>query len=125
MFRVLNIVMALVFAASALVQLNDPDPVQWFLIYAAGALICAMSAAKASQGWQAPALVGLAALVWGVWIMTHMHASFAWGQIADKMKADTPAIEESRETLGLFLLASWMLVIAARRRGEHVRGGAR
>ena len=57
---------------------------QWFLIYAAGALICAMSAAKASQGWQAPALVGLAALVWGVWIMTHMHASFAWGQITDK-----------------------------------------
>ena len=123
MFRVLNIVMALLFTISALVQLNDPDPVQWFLIYAAGALICAMSAAKASHGWQAPALVGLAALVWGVWILTHMHTAFAWGQIADKMKAETPAIEESREALGLFLLASWMFVIAARRRGEQVRAG--
>ena len=121
MFRVLNIVMALLFTASALLQLNDPDPVQWFLIYAAGALICAMSAAKASQGWQAPALVGVAAIVWGLWIMFHMHAAFAWANLADKMKADTPAIEESRETLGLFLLATWMFVIAARRRGEQMR----
>ena len=118
MFRVLNILMALVFALSAIVQLNDPDPVQWFLIYAAGALICAMSAAKASHGWQAPALIGLAALVWGVWIMVHLQTGMAWGQMAEKMKAETPAIEESRETLGLFLLATWMFVIAARRRGE-------
>ena len=121
MFRVLNILMALVFALSAFVQLNDPDPVQWFLIYAAGALICAMSAAKASHGWQAPALIGLAGLGWGVWIMLHLQAGFAWGQIAENMKAETPAIEESRETIGLFLLATWMFVIAARRRGEQTK----
>ncbi len=125
MFRVLNIMMALLFTLSAIVQLNDPDPVQWFLIYAAGALICAMSAAKASHGWQAPALIGLTALVWGVWIMVHLQTGFAWGHIAEKMKAETPAIEESRETLGLFLLATWMFVIAARRRGEVTAGGKR
>jgi len=124
-FRVLNLLMALVFALSALVQLNDPDPVQWFLIYAAGALICAMSAARASHGWQAPALIGLTGLVWGVWIMVHMHTGFAWGQIAQKMKAETPAIEESRETLGLFLLATWMFVIAARRRAEQTKAARR
>ena len=73
---------------------------------------------RRSQGWQAPALIGLTALVWGVWIMVHLQTGFAWGHIAEKMKAETPAIEESRETLGLFLLATWMFVIAARRRGE-------
>ena len=70
-------------------------------------------------------LIGLAALVWGVWIMVHLQTGFAWGQIAEKMKAETPAIEESRETLGLFLLATWMFVIAARRRGEVMAGAKR
>ena len=121
MFRILNIVMAVLFAVSAALQFNDPDPLPWFLIYAAGALIAGMSAMKSSSGWLAPALVGLTALVWGVWLLGHLTAGFAWGQLAETMKAETPSIEESRESLGLFVLATWMFLVAARRRGD--RGG--
>lgn len=115
MLRAMNIVMAVLFAISALLQLNDPDPAQWFLIYAAASLVCGMSAGKASAGWQAPALVGLAALVWAVWSFTHIEGGPAWTRLTESMKAETPQIEETRESLGLILVALWMGVVMATR----------
>jgi uncharacterized YccA/Bax inhibitor family protein len=118
-FRILNAVMAVVFAASAVLQYNDPDPLPWMLVYGAAAAVSAMGAVRAPKLWQAPAAVGLVALAWAVWILAHLQGGMAWDHIADKMKAGNPRIEESREALGLCIVATWMFVEAVRRRGSH------
>jgi hypothetical protein len=108
--------MAILFAISAVLQLNDPDPVQWFLIYAAAAVVAGCVALRRRLPSGIPVLVGLVAVIWSVWIMSHMHGTFEWRHLAEKMHADTPTIEESRESLGLLIIAVWMFVAAARRR---------
>jgi hypothetical protein len=116
MFRVVNLVMAILFAISAALQYNDPDPIQWFLIYAAAAVVSGMVALRRRFPSVLPIVVGLVAVVWSVWIMTHMHGGFAWHQLAEEMHASTPTIEESRESLGLLIVAVWMFVVALGRK---------
>ncbi len=118
MIRALDILMAIVFAISALLQYNDPDPWPWALIYAGAAVVSGMSAARASAGRIAPSLIAVIAGVWGVWVLTHIQGGIAWSQLAESMKAESPQIEESRETLGLFLTAAWMAFVAFRRGRE-------
>lgn len=40
LMRVLNYLMIVLFAYSAVVQLNDPDPLPWFLVYAGALAFC-------------------------------------------------------------------------------------
>jgi len=115
MTRALDVVMAVLFAVSAVLQFNDPDPWPWFLIYAGAAVVCALTVARKSRGRLAPLLVGIVAFAWAVWILFHLSGGIAWSQLAASMHADSPQIEESRETLGLFIVAAWMTFIAVRR----------
>jgi hypothetical protein len=116
MFRILSVLMAVLFAIGAGLQLGHPDATQWVLIYVAAALVSAMSAARASQGWVAPALIGLAALVWGVWILAHVTGGGAWGHLAQRIQAPAGRSEQPRQALGLLVIAVWMMVVAAARR---------
>jgi hypothetical protein len=120
MIRALDIAMAVVFAIGALLQWNDPDPWPWALIYTGAAVVSGMSGARASTGRIAPSVVAVAAVVWGVWVLLHIPGGMAWSQLAESMKAESPQIEESRETLGLFLIAAWMAFVVFRRgRAKH------
>jgi apolipoprotein N-acyltransferase len=121
MVRVLDVLMAVVFAASAVLQYNDPDPWPWILIYAAAAVVCALTAARRSRGQLAPVLVGLAAVLWAAWILARLPGGVDWPHLAESMKASNPRIEESREALGLLVVSGWMLFIAGRRRREAGR----
>lgn len=76
------LVFTLLFAASAAVQLNDPDPAEWIALYTAGALVSLASAFRRSP----PALqigVGLIAACWGAWLMPSVvrEAAFTWNEI--------------------------------------------
>jgi hypothetical protein len=42
--KIVNLVLAVMFLAFAFVQINDPDPVVWILIYGSMAVICIMAA---------------------------------------------------------------------------------
>lgn len=121
MIRALDLALAVVFAVSAVLQYNDPDPLPWILIYAAAAVVCALTAARRSQGLLAPVLVGLAALAWAAVILARLPGGVDWPHLAESMKAENPRIEESREALGLLVVSAWMLFIAARRRREGRR----
>ena len=121
MIRALDILMAIVFGISALLQWNDPDPWPWALIYGGAAVVSGMSAARASTGRLAPTMIAVVAVRWGIWVLTHISGGIAWSHVAESMKADSPQIEESRETLGLFLTAAWMGFIAYRRGGTARR----
>jgi hypothetical protein len=47
-----------------------------------------------------------------------MHGTPAFADLFKTMKAETPTIEESRETLGLLIVALWMAILAFRHRGH-------
>lgn len=73
MVRLLHVLGALCFVAFAAVQLNDPDPVRWTVIY----LLAAGNHGLASAGRGVrlfAVAVGAVALAWGVWITATLPA---------------------------------------------------
>lgn len=104
MKKLVHILLALVFLASAYVNLNDPDPLIWVLAYGATALLFAMAALgrtdRRISGWYALAL--------GVWMLTLLPGMIDWFRlgtpsITAEMQATEPHIEVVREFLGLLM----------------------
>ena len=118
-FRTVNAVMAVLFFVSVALQYNDPDPVQWMAIYGAAGLLAAWAAWGRRMSVGAPLLVAAIAIAWAAFIATHLHGHFAWHHLVESMHAGTPQIEESRESLGLGIVAAWMLVLAFAWRGRR------
>ena len=112
MLRIASGVMAVLFVICVALQYNDPDPVQWMAIYGAAAIVSTIHAWRGRVPVAIPLIVTVAAVVWGVYIATHIHGRFQWHHLAETMHAGTPQIEESRESLGLFIVAAWMIVVA-------------
>jgi hypothetical protein len=95
----------------ALLQLNDPDPLQWTLIYGASALV-AVTAARARPTGLAPWLLALVAAAWA--------ARLAW-RIPWPV-GDLFALEDGRELAGLVLVVAVMVSVgAAGRWSPHTR----
>lgn len=122
-FKVANMVMLVLFVVAAGLQYNDPDPLQWAAIYGLAAVACGLYAARRLP-WYFAASVGAAALVWAATFAPGVIGAASPGDLVQSMKADTPQIEESREALGLLIVAAWMAalaVIARRERRPHAR----
>lgn len=108
--RIINILLALVFAAFAALQFNDPDPIVWVLAYGSVAVLFALAvfgrADRRVSGWLCVALL--------VWMLTMLPGMMDWldsdmPSIVEEMKASTPHVEVVREFLGL-MIAVWALV---------------
>ena len=107
--KALNALFVLLFAFSALLQYNDPDPFVWIPIYLYGALLCWLAYQKKyNPVFYIPGLLlysGYAAYLFfeknGVlsWMRDHQAEN-----IVQTMKATRPWIEETREFFGLLLL---------------------
>jgi hypothetical protein len=119
-----NVVMVALFAASAALQYNDPDPLRWAMVYGLAAVACIAVWRRPALWWVA-GLVGLAALAWCLALAPHALPSFRAADLVRTMKAETPSIEESREILGLGLVVVWMGVLAATGRAALRRRGPR
>ena len=104
--------MGVLFFVCVALQYNDPDPVRWMALYGAAALVCFAHAWRGALHPVFPRIVAVVAGVWGAWIAIHIQGAFEWHQLAETMHAGTPQIEESRESLGLFIVAAWMVVVA-------------
>jgi hypothetical protein len=127
-FRVLCGVMAALFLFSVVVQVNDPDPVQWMAMYAASAVLSALAARRRpGYGWPWPALVGLVALGWGLFLWPGVREPGAFEHMADAWEMKDASIEQARETTALLVTAGWMaiLAIAARIRRAGPAASAR
>lgn len=98
---------AVVFLAIALIQLNDPDPLYWFAVYAAVAGV--MLAAAAGRLAPQFALVVLGAVVAGVLMAAPGFLDYLrsgdWASLGARMQDDRPYIESAREFLGLLIAA--------------------
>lgn len=104
--RVVNFLLAAMFMLFAFVQLNDPDPVIWILIYGSMAVFCILAMFEFY-----PQKVMIAVLiVFAVYSVTYFDGVMAWLQSENKAalfdevaKMETWYIEEAREFLGLLI----------------------
>jgi hypothetical protein len=105
--------LAVIFALFAAVQYNDPDPVQWMMIYGGVAVNAVLMSVNKPIKW----LMWVVLAVSGLWCASLAPHFFNWMKmgypsIVTTMKAEQPWVELVREFLGLFLsfLASgWLL----------------
>ena len=123
LFRVVNGVMALLFAVAVAVQYNDPDPVRWMALYGAAFVIALMAAVRGRGPIVAAAGVGAVALVWGLyWAVTSGTPLTLYEHMFDSWEMKNTSIEEAREASGLFIVAIWMAIVAAQSRKQALRG---
>src|SRR5258705_12743747 len=110
-FRRSSLVAALLFFFSAALQYNDPDPIQWMAIYVAAGVVSLLAARRGDRMvWYVPALIGFAALLWGLTIAP----ALAWNPMRhmfDSWEMKNVVIEENRESLGLFIVTAWMVIV--------------
>ncbi|WP_345274987.1 transmembrane 220 family protein [Litoribaculum gwangyangense] len=107
MKKFINILLFVLFALFAVFQLNDPDPLHWFLIYGCVALISFIAIFK-----KLPKPLILV-VVLGILIYSEFYVQyfFEWLQIENKSEVfgemiyEKPYLEGTREFLGLVLAA--------------------
>lgn len=104
--RVVNFLLAAMFLVFAFVQINDPDPVIWILIYGSMAIVCIMAI---FDFYLKKFLIGLLA-VFLVYSFFYVPGVLEWLQQDNKLalfdevaKMEHLYIEESREFLGLLI----------------------
>ncbi len=109
--RLLSAGFALVYGLSAVVQLNDPDPVRWFTVYAVAAGVAVAHAAGVTLPRWVPASILGASVLWGVALLA---TTSDVGAPMDHGPGGVLAYEVVRELLGLGLIAVWMGALTAR-----------
>jgi hypothetical protein len=112
--KVLDALMAALFALAAVVQFNDPDPVRWAVLYGLSCLLSLGPLFGRRVPPLACAAVGGAALAWGLWWMAAGPGTGAYARMFDAWEMRSMAIEEAREASGLLLVAAWMAAVGAR-----------
>jgi hypothetical protein len=111
--------MALLLLSFAAVQYNDPDPARWMAIYGAGALVSALAAFRPRAAWLPAAAVAAVALAWAVyWCSGVIGRHVDMAEVFAVTRMIDASVEETRETLGLLIVAAWMAVVAVRGRGS-------
>ncbi len=95
--------------AAAWVQLNDPDPVVWVLIYGLAAAVSAMAALGRAPGVLAGVL-GLLSLAWVLNLAPGLRP-VSWAELSTEAPMIGDHVELARETGGLLLVALAMLAV--------------
>jgi hypothetical protein len=106
MMKILGYLLTIMFLGFSAVQINDPDPVVWILIYGSMAAVCVMAAFKYYLTW----LMIVQAIVYIGYAYTLFPSLRIWINSSDRMmlfddfaKMQNLYIEESREFLGLMI----------------------
>ena len=106
-----NLLFAVIFIASAYLQLNDADPLLWVAIYLSGAILCTLSIFY--KGNDLLFKIALFAyLFYAVILLFAPNGVWTWfneydaENIAQSMKVTRPWIENTREFFGLLILAA-------------------
>lgn len=117
--KIVNLLLAVMFLLFAFVQINDPDPVVWILIYGAMAVVCVMAAFGYYYSW---VLIGLI-VIYAAYSLIDLNSILEWLKSDDKaMLFDNVAkmqnlyIEESREFLGLCICIGVLIMHLVRAR---------
>jgi hypothetical protein len=118
--RILNFILALMFLGFAFVQINDPDPVLWILIYGAMATVAMMAI---FQYYPRKFLVAILVLylAYGIFTLIYHPGVLEWLKSENKSdifddvkKMENLYIEESREFLGLMICIGVLIFYVVR-----------
>ncbi|MDX2033179.1 MAG: transmembrane 220 family protein [Blastocatellia bacterium] len=108
--KILNAIMVAAFLFSVIVQINDPDPVAWMLIYGLAGAACGLALARRG-GWLVPAAVGAAALTWAMTLAPAVLGKVRFGELFEAFEMKDARVEVGREFGGLMIIAVWMAVL--------------
>ena len=112
LLRALNLLMALNFLFSVVVQYNDPDPKRWMTIYGSAFLVTLVALLWPTRlRWFYPALVFAVAVVWSLSIAPREIGRFTIPDLFRSWEMKSHVVEEAREMIGLAIVAVWMLVL--------------
>lgn len=105
------------FVLSAVLQYNDPDPLQWIAIYGLAAAVCVGYAFRKPIAIPAGAAL-LTSLIWAGYIYSQTRGQLHPEQMFNDFHMTQPYVEEAREIGGLLIVSAWMavLLVAERRR---------
>jgi hypothetical protein len=118
--RILNFILAVLFLLFAFVQINDPDPVIWILIYGAMAVLCIMAI---FNFYPIKFTIGLLVL-YVLYSIVYLPGVLEWLKqdnkallFDDVAKMQYPYVESAREFLGLLIciIVLVFFVVRARR----------
>src|SRR5688572_17646236 len=104
--KYLHILLAIMFMAFASLQVNDPDPVLWILIYGAMSVVCVMAIFEFySRKLMVLLAVGFLVYCFFLWpgVSEWLSQDNKSVLFDDVMKMDHLYIEEAREFLGLVI----------------------
>jgi amino acid transporter len=102
--RIASGFLAVLFAGAAVVQVNDPDPLLWMVIYGAGAVCSGLYAV----GIRAVRLSAVVSGACGLGALVLMICLVEAGTFLDETGTEmTGVVEEGREMMGLLIMAVW------------------
>jgi hypothetical protein len=111
-FPWLSYLMAALFAVSAVLQYNDPDPAPWMAIYGTGAIISALMPTQKPFAGLAM-IVGLGCSIWSLYLIHSTWGLIAVSDLTSKMSEKGGAVETGREAVGLAIEAVWLVGASA------------
>lgn len=104
--------MAVLYSVSVGLQVNDPDPARWMILYGAAAIAAGILPARRIMAVPA-ALVGLVATAWGAYLVSEVAGVLEVSDLWMKMSEKGGAVEVGREAGGLATVAVFLLPGAA------------
>ena len=112
-FRVASLLLAVLFAYAASIQLNDPDPGRWIAVYGIAALISLLAVFRPPRPI-VPWVLAVLALGWAATLVPGIYREAAF-----------TGTEEERELVGLVIVAAWMGAVGAAGRRIRTRRRSR
>ncbi len=123
--KIINFILALIFLLFAFVQINDPDPFLWILIYGNVAVLCVLAMFRLHYSYWIWATL----VFYSIYAVLLVSSAWHWLQSPDRSllfddiaKMQNIYIEETREFLGLMICISAMAFHLISRRNHKAVG---
>jgi len=111
-FPIISAAMTMLFALAVAVQVNDPDPGRWMMIYGVAGVLSAWVVARGAAPLLPAVFVGLVALVMALAVGRGVVGRVAFSEMFQSWEMESSTIEAARETTGLLIVAAWMTVLS-------------
>jgi uncharacterized membrane protein YeaQ/YmgE (transglycosylase-associated protein family) len=105
-------VLAVLFSLCVGLQVNDPDPIRWMLIYGAAALAAALLPAESKVWCIAGTVIGIVGAAWGAYLGSQVASKIGFSDLFLKMSEKGGAVEVGREAGGLVIIAVSLLSLS-------------
>lgn len=117
--KIVNLLLAVLFLVFAFLQINDPDPAIWIMIYGVTAVMCVLAA----FGYYYPKVLIVILVVYVAYSVVYWPSILRWLKADNKSmlfdniaKMQNLYIEESREFLGLVICITVLVIHLVRAR---------